>query len=103
MTTTLIVICSILFLILIIAVFVIRNLLNKVERYEEDIQTKDEFFAKIKSLVESSDSRIRALDANGAFESDDEVGYFFKVLKDITFILTAYFNNYNAVENEEQK
>jgi hypothetical protein len=79
---------------------VVWNLLRKVEKYEEDILLKDEFIEKFKYLVDSASSRLHQIDINGAFESDDEVGYFFKNLKDITLSLDVYFKNY-LVENED--
>jgi hypothetical protein len=88
-------------LLLVIAVlfFVIRNLLNKVEKYEEDILMKDEFISKFKTMVEDSHKKIVDLDNKGAFESDDEVGHFFKSLKDLILMLGMYFKNY-VVEEE---
>lgn len=70
------------------------NLLRKVEKYEEDIELKNEFIVKFQQLVEQSSSRIREIDINGAFESDDEVGYFFNNLKELTLSLDTYFKNY---------
>lgn len=70
------------------------NLLRKVEKYEEDIELKNEFIVKFQELVEQSSSRIREIDINGAFESDDEVGYFFNNLKELTLSLDTYFKNY---------
>jgi len=74
--------------------FTIRNLLEKVELYEEDILIKDEFISKFQKVVEESDRTLKTLDEKGHFESDDEIGYFFKVVKDLNFSLGVYFKNY---------
>jgi len=79
--------------------FVIWNLLKKVERYEEDIVLKDEFILKFKQLTEEAHRKIKELDTMGAFESDDEVGSFFKSLKSISLGLDAYFKNYVTEED----
>ncbi len=92
----------VLFLTIVVMGFVIWNLLKKVETYEEDIITKDQFMEKLQELVTKSEAKIKTLDMNGAFEADDEVGYFFKSLKDMIFVLGAYFNNYNSSEKEEK-
>jgi len=73
---------------------VVWNLLRKVEKYEEDIELKNEFIKKFQELSEASMIRIREIDSNGAFESDDEVGYFFNNLKDIILSINTYFKNY---------
>lgn len=79
--------------------FVIWNLLKKVERYEEDIVLKDEFITKFKQLIDEAHRKVTELDTMGAFESDDEVGHFFKNLKSISLGLDAYFKNYVTEED----
>jgi len=69
-------------------------LLKKVELYEDDIKYKDEFYDKLKSLIDESSQKMKQLDTLGAFESDDETGFFFKQLKSISLILSGYFLNY---------
>ena len=85
---------GILFLMLIGASYVIYNLLGKVEKYEEDIQIKDDFLARVKKLSEESYNKLKELDSLEAFESDDETGHFFNNLKNIILTLDAYFKNY---------
>jgi hypothetical protein len=81
-------------ILLIAAGYIIKNLLTKVERYEEDIQNKDEFLQRVKSLSEQSYNKLKELDSLQAFESDDETGHFFSNLKNIILTLDAYFKNY---------
>ena len=85
---------SALFLVIIGCSFVIYNLLNKVEKYEEDIQSKDEFLQGVKKISEDSYKRLKDLDSLEAFESDDETGHFFNNLKNIIITLDAYLKNY---------
>lgn len=85
---------SFLVLLLLIAGYVIYNLLKKVEQYEDDIQNKDEFLRSVKSLSDQSYKKLKELDSLEAFESDDETGHFFSNLKNIIVTLDAYFKNY---------
>lgn len=87
-------IVAVLSLMLIGCSYVIYNLLSKVEKYEEDIQSKDEFIRSVKKLSEDSHKRLVELDSLSAFESDDETGHFFNNLKNIILTLDAYFKNY---------
>jgi hypothetical protein len=89
-----IIIISILSLLLIACGLIIKNLLDKVEKYEEDILLKDEYLDKLKSMVDESYKKIKDLDTLEAFESDDEVGHFFVNLKNIIMTLNTYMQNY---------
>jgi hypothetical protein len=90
-----IIIISVLSLLLIACGLIIKNLLDKVEKYEEDILLKDEYLDKLKSMVEESYKKIKDLDTLEAFESDDEVGHFFVNLKNIIMTLNTYMKNYS--------
>ena len=89
-----IIIISVLSLLVIACGLIIKNLLGKVEKYEEDILLKDEYLDKLKSMVEESYKKIKDLDTLEAFESDDEVGHFFVNLKNIIMTLNTYMQNY---------
>lgn len=97
----------ILFLVIVIAAggFVIKNLLAKVEKYEEDIQLKDEFLTKFRNMVTETSNKMQSIDikfdtsTQGAFEADDETGVIFKQIRDLTFGLDSYFKNYLTEED----
>lgn len=74
--------------------FLIWNLLRKVEKYEEDIILKNEFIVKFQSMVQDAHNKMKEIDSKGSFESDDEVGFFFKNLMNLSMTLNAYFKNY---------
>jgi len=90
-----IIIISVLSLLVIACGLIIKNLLDKVEKYEEDILLKDEYLDKLKVMVEESYKKIKALDTLEAFESDDEVGHFFVNLKNIIMTINTYMQNYS--------
>ena len=76
------------------SILLIRNLLQKVETYEEDIELKDQYLIKMQSLVDSSYTKMQSLDNLGAFEADDETGIFFENLKEMALGLKTYSQNY---------
>ncbi len=86
--------CIILAAVLTISLYINYNLLKKVERYEDDIMVKDEFIQKLQSMTVTSYTKLKELDINEAFESDDEVGHFFINLKQMIVTIDAYFKNY---------
>lgn len=76
------------------SLFINYNLLKKVEKYEDDILLKNEYFDKITQMSSKAYEKIEELDMREAFESDDEVGFFFKNLKEMIVTLDAYSKNY---------
>ena len=92
---TLLIITIVLAVLLIVSSLVIYNLLKKVERYEEDVIYKDEYIDKLREMASQAHTKIKELDIREAFESDDEVGFFFKNLKDMIVAIDAYSRNYS--------
>jgi len=92
-----IIILSILTLTLIIA---IRNLLIKVEKYEDVTTDQTEYLQSISDLIKDSQKHLNSLDERGVFQSDDEVGYFFEQMKNVQKELDRYMlpNNYGEKE-----
>jgi light-regulated signal transduction histidine kinase (bacteriophytochrome) len=85
---------SILSVLLITAIFVIFNLLRKVETletYVEELemsnQSYDNFYSVLKQHVGNAYSYIRNLDRLGSFESDDETGAVFNEIKAVLDML----------------
>ena len=58
--------------------------LRRINQYEN-------FLIKIQQMIEYSTERMKVVDSKGTFESDDEVGFFFKQLKDIQLLLNDIF------------
>ena len=86
--------------ILSVLVYVIRNLLFKVERYEDAVERQVTALEKINTVVSTSSKRLKELDTRGAFQADDETGYFFESLKEIQGLLdnSVVVDNYAAKE-----
>jgi hypothetical protein len=90
-------IISILSLLVVIMGFTTFNLLRKVERYEDELNKRQdaiisyqEYINGLGSTVEFMNKRINEIDAKGTFKSDDEVGFFFDRLKMLNDMLRPY-------------
>ena len=94
-----IIILSILLVVLLIA---IRNLLIKVEKYEDVTVDQTQYLQNISNLIRDSQKHLKNLDERGVFQSDDEVGYFFQQMKNIQKELDRYILPENYGKKEEQ-
>ena len=94
---------SIIFAILLIVFgFFIWNLMRKVEKYEDIAQYQQNYIENISTVIGESSKRLREVDEKGTFESDDEVGFFFKGIKEIQRILDEFNLNVTNGQKEEQ-
>tara|TARA_R110000851_G_scaffold64810_1_gene147347 strand:- start:2244 stop:2516 length:273 start_codon:yes stop_codon:yes gene_type:complete len=84
-----IIIIIILSLILIGLLYVIYNLLRKYEQGEEYIENLESWVTEFSKKITNMSKELKRIDSKGSFESDDEVGYFFKQLKLIIEELNA--------------
>ena len=72
--------------------FTTFNLLMKNEQAEDIIMSQDTFISKFMDTVNKADAKLKQIDHKGSFESDDEIGFFFKEVKNIQATLNE-FNN----------
>lgn len=75
---------------LLIAGFVIWNLLKKVERQEDLIEKYQQYLTSLDISIKLSSKRLEEIDVKGMFSSDDEIGWYFKQIKEIQSILDDY-------------
>ena len=66
------------------------NLMRKNEVAEDIVVNYLQYLDKISRVIEVSDKKIKDVDIKGSFEGDDEVGFFFKTIKDIQNILNDF-------------
>ena len=59
------------------------NLLKKNEKLEDITLSYREYLLKLKDHIEASDRKLKEIDARGTFDSDDEIGWFFKSIKEL--------------------
>jgi len=93
-----IIILSILVVTLLVAV---RNLLIKVEKYEDITVDQTSYLQKVSNLINDSQKHLKNLDEKGVFEADDEVGYFFEQMKNVQKELNRYMLPDNYGKKEE--
>jgi Na+-transporting NADH:ubiquinone oxidoreductase subunit NqrC len=67
-------------------------LVSKNTKLEKALVDQQQYIDAISIVINDSNNIIQELDNRGAFESDDEVGTFFRSLKEIQTILNQ-FNN----------
>jgi len=88
--------------IIIILSYIIRNLLIKVETYEDITIDQTQYLQNISNLIGDSKKHLSKLDERGVFQSDDEVGYFFKQMQNVQKELDRYMLPDNYGEKKEQ-
>lgn len=93
-----------------ISIYANINLYKKYETLESAskslevaIEENEEFITSIRNRVMSQRSYLKQLDNRGAFESDDEVGYFFKELKKIINDISNYFEEDDSIDDQEKE
>ena len=88
--TTLFVIIAILSILVLVLGYTTYNLLKKNERAEDIVLGYLDYLDKISRVIEVADEKVKKIDIKGSFEADDEVGFFFKQIKQIQEILNDF-------------
>ena len=92
---------SIIFAILsIVLAYFTWNLMRKVEQYEDIAQYQQNYIENISTIIGESSKRLQEVDGRGTFESDDEVGFFFKTLKEVQGVLDEF--NLNVTDGQKE-
>ena len=100
--TTFYIISGILVGIILILSYIIRNLMLKVEKYEDVTVDQTQYLQNISNLIGDSKKHLNKLDERGVFQSDDEVGYFFEQMKLVQKELDRYMLPENYGKKEKQ-
>tara|TARA_Y100000004_G_scaffold194033_1_gene257769 strand:+ start:63 stop:338 length:276 start_codon:yes stop_codon:yes gene_type:complete len=58
--------------------------LRRINQYEQ-------FLINIETIITYSNERLKGIDAKGSFESDDEIGFFFKEVKKLQHMMNDLF------------
>jgi Tfp pilus assembly protein PilE len=85
-----IIIISILSCLVVLLSYTTYNLLKKNEKAEDILISYKEYIDKLSSQIEESNQKIKEIDEKGVFDSDDEIGWFFKELKKIQSSLEKF-------------
>lgn len=78
--------------------FTTWNLLRKNEATEDVVEEQEELISSIAEKIDKSMSKMKELDTNGAFESDDETGVVFKQLYETISDLETYYGQEETQE-----
>ena len=70
--------------------FALANLIRKNEKQEDILVEYMKYLNKISKAIEVSEARLKKLDSQGRFESDDEIGFFFKTVMTIQDLLNGF-------------
>ena len=70
--------------------FATINLMKKNEQQEDILVEYMKYLDKISKAIEISDAKLKKLDSQGRFESDDEIGFFFKTVMTIQELLNSF-------------
>ena len=94
------IVSGVLVVILIVFTYILRNLLIKVEKYEDVVRDQVQYLQNISNAVGKGQKHLKKLDERGVFQSDDEVGYYFEQMKTIQDELNRYMlpENYGKEE-----
>ena len=75
---------------LLVAGFVIWNLLRKVEKQEDILQGYLTYLSSLDTIIKTSSKKLEEIDSKGMFSSDDDIGWYFKQIKSIQEILDEF-------------
>ena len=89
MIALIIITCALSVLVVILG-FTTFNLMKKQEKSEDIVAGYLIYLDKLSRVIEVSDKKLKELDRNGAFKSDDEVGVIFKSITEIQNILNEF-------------
>jgi|TARA_B100001093_G_scaffold48841_1_gene41484 uncharacterized membrane protein YukC len=87
------IIIGILGLLVVILGYTTFNLLRKNEKAEDIIISQSNFIDNFSTQLKQSQSRLNEIDEKGVFQSDDEIGWFFKEIKQIQNNLLRFKSN----------
>ena len=89
-TTTIIILVNVGIIVLGVNFYVIWNLLKKNEKLENIVNQQQMLIQEISQTIEESAKYLKEIDKRGSFSSDDEIGWFFKGVKEIQSTLNQF-------------
>ena len=89
------ILCGVLAIITIFSLMLVYYSLKRITQYEEII-------LQINDKIEYVNQQLKLIDEKGTFEADDEVGFFFKELKEIGKLLDNLFEEVDDATTKEE-
>jgi len=90
------ILCAILGIISIFLIMMVYYSLKRITMYEEII-------LQINDKIEYVNQQLKLIDEKGTFEADDEVGFFFRELKEIGKLLDNLFEEVEDASTKEEE
>jgi biopolymer transport protein ExbB/TolQ len=84
------------FLISVVSTSLVYFSLRRINQYENLI-------FQFQQIIEYAAEKMKAVDASGHYEADDETGFFFQQLKELQELLNELFENEQSEENSSAK
>ena len=81
---------NVLALVCIILAFTTYNLMTKNEKLEDIIFSYREYINKLQEQISFTEKKVKEIDQRGTFQSDDEIGWFFKNIKSLQESLSKF-------------
>ena len=85
-----IIVISILGILVVVLGFTTFNLLRKNERQEDILTGYMKYLDEISKTIEFSDEKMKKIDSQGIFKSDDEIGFMYQQIKELQRILSNF-------------
>ena len=76
--------------IIVILGFAVYNLMKKQEKSEDVLMGYLDYLDRLSKTIEITDKKLKEIDSKGTFQSDDEIGFFFKSVHQIQDILNDF-------------
>ena len=73
--------------------YIILNLNRKVAQLEQIATQQKIIIDSVSAIVDESDKMLKSVELTQAFQSDDQIGFFFKNLQNIQESLNHYLKN----------
>jgi hypothetical protein len=90
-------------ILLVSSIYANINLLKNIEVLEEFVENQAEEMNRLRVIVIDMRNELKSIDKRGSFESDDEVGFFFKQLKSIIERINNFFDTNYKEQNAEKE
>ena len=84
------IVISILGVLVVVLGFITFNLLRKNEKQEDILTSYMEYLNQVSKTIEFSDEKMKKIDSQGIFKSDDEIGFMYEQLKELQKILSNF-------------
>lgn len=102
-STQMIIIATVSILLNLILLYGVRNLLKKNEQQEDVLARYLDYMDSLSKTIEYVDEKLKKIDLKGTFQSDDEIGWFFREVQGMQSKLINFkLIDENDAEKEEE-